>query len=64
MVNFAHINAEKRRYSPPLGERVMIYTLAIILALLGAAVSAMVIITMWGAGTPVLRQWRRRPRRS
>ena len=39
----------------------MIYTLAIILALLGAAASAIVAITIWGAGTPILRHRRRRP---
>jgi peptidoglycan/LPS O-acetylase OafA/YrhL len=38
----------------------MFYTLAIILALLGAAACAILAIIMWGVGTPVLRRWRRR----
>jgi hypothetical protein len=38
----------------------MIYTLAIVLPLLRAAASAIVAITIWGAGTPILRHRRRR----
>ena len=40
----------------------MIYTLAVILVLVGAAASAIMVIAMWGAGVPVLRRWRRRQR--
>jgi hypothetical protein len=38
----------------------MIYTLTVILVLVGAAASATMVIAMWGAGAPVLRRWRRR----
>jgi hypothetical protein len=38
----------------------MIYTLTIILMLVGAAASAIVVIAMWGAGAPAWRRWRRR----
>jgi hypothetical protein len=37
----------------------MIYTLVVILALLGAAASSIAVITIWGADTAVLRRWRR-----
>jgi hypothetical protein len=40
----------------------VIYTLAVILVLVGAAASAIMVIAMWGAGVPVLRRWRRRQR--
>jgi hypothetical protein len=40
----------------------MIYTLVVILVLLGTAASAIMIIAMWDAGVPVLRRWRRRQR--
>jgi hypothetical protein len=38
----------------------MIYTLTVILVLVGAAASATMVIAMWGSGAPVLRRWRRR----
>jgi hypothetical protein len=38
----------------------MIYTLTVILVLVGAAAIAVVVIAMWDAGRPVLRRWRRR----
>jgi hypothetical protein len=42
----------------------MIYTLAVILVLVGAAASAVVVIAMWDAGALVLRRWRQRHRAS
>jgi hypothetical protein len=38
----------------------MIYTLTVILVLVGTAASAIVVIAMWDTGVPVLRRWRRR----
>jgi hypothetical protein len=42
----------------------MIYTLTVILLLVGAAANAIIVIAMWGTGWPVLRRWRRRQRAS
>jgi len=47
-----------------VGECAMIYTLTVILLLVGAAASAIMVIAMWGVGVPVLRRWRRRQRAS
>ena len=45
-------------------ECAMIYTLTVILVLVGAAASAVVVIAMWDAGVPVWRRWRQRQRAS
>jgi hypothetical protein len=42
----------------------MIYTLAVILMLVGAAASAIVVIAIWDAGAPIWRRWRQRQRAS
>jgi hypothetical protein len=42
------------------GKCAMIYTLAVILVLVGAAASAIMLIAVWDLGAPVLRRWRRR----
>jgi len=42
----------------------MIYTLAVILLLVGAAAGGLLVITMWDAGVPMLRRLGRRERTS
>jgi hypothetical protein len=39
------------------------YMLTVILALVGAAASAIMFIAIWGAGAPILCRWRRQPLR-
>jgi hypothetical protein len=63
-VQFAQIWLRKEGTVRGVGEGAMIYTLTVILLLVGAAASAIMIIAMWGTGWPVLRRWRRRPRAS
>ena len=60
MFNFAQIRLRKENTVRRIVECAMIYTLTVILVLVGAAASAVVVIAMWDAGAPVLRRWRRR----
>jgi len=64
MFNFAQIRLGKEGTVRRVGECAMIYTLTVILLLVGAAASAIMVIAMWGTGWPVLRRWRRRQRAS
>ena len=55
---------EKKDTVRRVGKCALIYTLTVILVLVGAAASAIVVIAMWDAGAPLFRRWRRRQRAS
>jgi hypothetical protein len=59
MFNFAQTKPRKENTVRRVVESAMIYTLTVILVLVGAAASATIVIAMRGAGAPVLRRWRR-----
>jgi len=50
MFNFAQIRLGKEGTVRRVGECAMIYTLTVILLLVGAAASAIMVIAMWGTG--------------
>jgi hypothetical protein len=59
LLNFAQIRLRKEGTVRRVEEYAVIYTLAVILELVGAAACAIMVITMWDAGAPGLRRWRR-----
>jgi hypothetical protein len=64
MFNFAQTRLRKENTVRGVVECAIIYTLTVILVLVGAAASAIVVIAMWDAGAPAWRRWRQRQRAS